>query len=245
MEGTKVAAGSSCIFSSGAVKSVTVRLLGKGECAYDAEVAALTMAIQQATEAPELESLLVLTDCQSIIRKLDRWKITSSGENSLASAIKQLSDVHPKVAIRMSFCPGHKGVAPNELADSSITLLASSLKARAAIQGLPLMHASPQAVKDAVRRRLERDEDAWLRKLALEHASASAGSIDLLGASRSKILDWTNRLRKNRSALTTILRVVSGSAFSWQGAKLRCPNCLSTLSASHTLLACPPSPPPP
>ena len=180
----------------------------------------------------------VLTDCQSALRRLERWKPTSYEDGSLADAIHNFCNSHPAATVRISFCRGHSGVVPNELVDSFLGRLSTSIWSRNVVARLPYLQASPQCVKDAIARRLEQDEDRWLPALVARCASKSALTAQYLGASRDRIRYWTHTLRHNRAAQCVLLKIVSNSACFWRGAQLRCPKRNTLLTVQHILGEC-------
>ena len=169
---------------------------------------------------------------------LEKWRPTSSAEGALLETIDKFCVSHPTTKVRISFCPSHCGVAPNELVDTLIGWLCKSAMARSAAKSLPPMMASHQNTKEATKRRLEADEDAWLPMLIEKCASESAKTLSLLGASRANIRSWMSALRNNRPAQSVLLRIVSNSACFWRGTQLSCPHCNTPLTAIHLLAEC-------
>ena len=236
---THVSAAGFVLFRGRSASHAEVRILGTGRCAYDAEVTALTLAFVHARSLPSPDSLWVLSDCQSAIRSLERWRPASAAECALTEAISRFCSYHPRTVVDITHCPSHCGVEPNELIDSLLGRMTGGATINCILTSLPLMPASTPSVRGAVEKKLEQDESRWLPVLAERCRSSSAHTIALLDAPRDTVRQWMSILRHNREAQCAVLGLASNSACFWRGTQLICPSFNIPLTVTHLLLQCP------
>ena len=236
--GRHVAAAGFAIIKGGEIQEVHTYVLGASRCAYDAEVAGLSRAICHIASIPDVTSTLLITDCQSALRKLSSWAGFDQAEAELAAAISEYCTAPTPRALRLAFSPGHAGVLANEFVDSAIPIMV-----RLSLASTPpftpwALPASRQAVKSAVKRKLENDETTVLGQLSRECDSKSAPVLLATGADRSRIGEWMQALRHNRAAQCLLARIITNSGCYDRGNQLSCPHCGSPMSAEHALLSC-------
>ena len=239
VHGVSVATCGHIIFTDGNAIAGEVEVLGRGRCAYDAEVAALTRAVDRVARMNEVSSLLILTDCQSAVKAMEKWRRASPDITALQAAIAGLGAAHTDAEIHVQFCPGHSGVAASEAVDALINHLGPKV-AGCNPNTLPLLTASRRVVKDGIRNLLEREEDQTLASLAARCSSDSAKNIAQLGASRRKIRGWLDVLRGNRLAQVVLTGLITNTVCKWRGTTLVCQDCHVPLSLKHVVEDCPP-----
>ena len=201
-------------------------------------MAGLTRAICHLAADQDATSALVVTDCQSALRMLDKWTGFTDADAELTAAVTEYCSANALRKLQLVFSPGHAGVLANEFIDSAIPLMAQRHLSRVSPFVPGDAPVSRKAVKDAVKRKLESDENTVLGQLGRECGSASAPILIATGASRQRISTWKLALRPNRAAQCLLARIITNSGCFDRGRQLSCPHCEAPLSTEHILLNC-------
>jgi len=94
--------------------------MGSNQEAYDAECAALTRALEEASRRNTTpERVAIFTDAQAAIRRMESDEPGPGQQYALQvrKHIATLRRARPDIVIEIRWCPAHKGVAGNEKAD--------------------------------------------------------------------------------------------------------------------------------
>ena len=223
--------------SAGRIVEARITTLGWGPSAYDAETVALTAALRRLAAEPQVQHVTLLTDCQSVLRKLQAWRRLNALEAELARALHDLADRHPNAVITLQWSPGHAGVAANEFVDEAITLLWKQ-GPRVAPQAIPNCPHTHHAATEAVARRMQQDEARCRERLKHECASRSADVLLDLDVTDARIKTWMRPQYLSRPAQAALLRIITNSGFFFRGTQLSCQTCDCPLTAKHVLTEC-------
>ena len=142
------------IFHHGAVNHITVHIRGKGSSSYSAETHAILEALRLIESSP-LRSFCIVTDCLSIISKIQKWRNWDT-RTEISIATKLSTPLREK-EISIHHAKSHSGVGINCAIDEIITHAWSKIKQNLTAD-IPDAQMSHEEVKGRIASRLNQDE---------------------------------------------------------------------------------------
>ena len=177
----------------------------------------------------------IVTDCLSLLTKIDQWK---SWDTSLEYEIAaKISTITKSKALFLHFAKAHSGVGLNCAVDEIITVAWHKVKNR--ITNAPIVPKTHQEVKEAINKKLMVDQEATQTILQEEHNSISSKNILNLRLGQTKMANWIQKYKYDRTTQSTMLSMITDTSFRINGDRLICPHCPNTeLSLEHVLSDC-------
>ena len=227
-------------------KEIKTFTFGKGDSSYDAETKSLQIAIEETTKEPQQGGILILTDCQSTLKSMEKKKKLTQDEYNMLKNAQSYVTKNTLNQITFQYVPGHSGIELNEQIDKAISFASKTQHHDIKVGDMIDTPFSHKATTKKIKKGLMKGEKDLLRRLressqttkGNNHSFTAETMLELnIDRTTSKI--WRQELKGNRRAQVILGKIISYGFFRRHGTQLTCQHCQLQLNPIHILIQCP------